>query len=122
MSHPDPMFDPDNAYEDDDMMIEDENYDDHNDFWGLPENELDEIRDQMNEDEGYDEENEENDWDDSYDDSMDGDHESALSSAGWGTDEDYGYYGDDVDDYREDFHTDEAVGFVDYNEDGSYDD
>ena len=30
-----------------------------------------------------------------YDDSMDGDHESALASAGWGTDEDYGYYGDD---------------------------
>jgi hypothetical protein len=28
------------------------------------------------------------------DDSMDGDHESALASAGWGTDEDYGYYGD----------------------------
>ncbi len=31
---------------------------------------------------------------DRYDDSMDGDHESALASAGWGTDEDYGYYGD----------------------------
>lgn len=28
------------------------------------------------------------------DDSMDGDHESALASAGWGTDEDYGYYGE----------------------------
>lgn len=27
---------------------------------------------------------------DDYDDSMDGDHESALASAGWGTDEDYG--------------------------------
>lgn len=27
------------------------------------------------------------------DDSMDGDHESALASAGMGTDEDYGYYG-----------------------------
>lgn len=26
-----------------------------------------------------------------YDDSMDGDHASALSSAGWGTDEDYGF-------------------------------
>lgn len=24
-----------------------------------------------------------------FDDSMDGDHDSALSSAGWGTDEDY---------------------------------
>jgi len=31
---------------------------------------------------------------DFYDDSMDGDHESALASAGWGTDEDYGYYGE----------------------------
>ena len=31
---------------------------------------------------------------DHYDDSMDGDHESALASAGFGTDEDYGYYGD----------------------------
>lgn len=28
---------------------------------------------------------------DEYDDSMDGDHASALASAGWGTDEDYGY-------------------------------
>lgn len=27
----------------------------------------------------------------SYDDSMDGDHDSALASVGWGTDEDYGY-------------------------------
>jgi len=26
---------------------------------------------------------------------MDGDHESALASAGFGTDEDYGYYGGD---------------------------
>lgn len=28
-------------------------------------------------------------------DRMDGDHESALASAGWGTDEDYGYFGED---------------------------
>jgi hypothetical protein len=56
---------------------------------------------------------------DSFDDSMDGDAESALASAGWGTDEDYGYYGDDG---VEDFHADEAVGFVDYNEDGPYND
>jgi hypothetical protein len=61
----------------------------------------------------------ENDSDDSFDDSMDGDAESALASAGWGTDEDYGCYGDDG---IEDFHADEAVGFVDYNEDGPYDD
>jgi hypothetical protein len=31
------------------------------------------------------------------DESMDGDHESALASAGFGTDEDYGYYGGDED-------------------------
>jgi hypothetical protein len=38
----------------------------------------------------------EDEWEDDYDydDSMDGDHESALASCGWGTDEDYGYYGD----------------------------
>lgn len=30
-----------------------------------------------------------------YDDSMDGDAESALASAGFGTDEDYGYYGEE---------------------------
>lgn len=29
------------------------------------------------------------------DDSMDGDHDSAMASAGFGSDEDYGYYGDD---------------------------
>lgn len=28
-----------------------------------------------------------------FDDPMDGDHESALASAGFGTDEDYGYFG-----------------------------
>ena len=32
--------------------------------------------------------------DDDYDD-MDGDHESGLTSAGFGTDEDYGFYGED---------------------------
>lgn len=36
------------------------------------------------------------DYNDFYlDESMDGDHESGLASAGWGTDEDYGFYGDD---------------------------
>lgn len=35
------------------------------------------------------------DEDDFYDDSMDGDHDSAMESAGFGTDEDYGYYGDE---------------------------
>jgi len=32
---------------------------------------------------------------DHYDESMDGDHASALASIGWGTDEDYGCYGGD---------------------------
>ncbi len=30
-----------------------------------------------------------------YDDSMDGDFDSAMASAGFGTDEDYGYAGED---------------------------
>ena len=30
-----------------------------------------------------------------YDDSQDGDHDSAMASAGFGTDEDYGYYGEE---------------------------
>jgi hypothetical protein len=30
-----------------------------------------------------------------YSDSMDGDFDSAMASAGYGTDEDYGYYGDE---------------------------
>jgi hypothetical protein len=33
--------------------------------------------------------------DSSYDESMDGDHDSAMASAGFGTDEDYGYAGED---------------------------
>lgn len=32
---------------------------------------------------------------DDYDDSMDGDFDSGMASAGFGTDEDYGYYGED---------------------------
>lgn len=116
MSHPDPLFDPYNAYEDD------MNYDDHDDFYGESADYSD-----YNDDRDYDDENSgEVDWD--YNDDMDGDHDSAMTSCGWGTDEDYGYYGDpeDGNDYgyddREDFHSDEAVGFVDYNEDGPYDD
>jgi hypothetical protein len=46
-------------------------------------------------DEDYDDEDAWEDEDGDYDDSMDGDHASALASAGWGTDEDYGYYGED---------------------------
>lgn len=93
MSHPDPLFDPDNAYEDDDMVFHDEeNYDDRDDF--------------------YDEENSgQIDWE--YDDheDMDGDHDSAMTSCGWGTDEDYGLYGD-----YEDFHSDDGLGFYDDGE------
>lgn len=72
MSHPDPCYDPDNSYEEDEMDYHD---------------------DTVESDYGRD---------DVYDDSMDGDHDSAMTSAGWGTDEDYGYYGDDTpmfDDY-----------------------
>ena len=78
MSHPDPLFDPDNAYEDDDMVVEHDPsdilfveylYDGHEDV--------------------YEDDN------DSYDDSMDGDHDSAMRDAGFGMDEDYGYYGED---------------------------
>ncbi len=94
MSHPDPLFDPDNSYEDDDMVVEHDPsdallaeylYDDHKDFYG------DVTAEDL-----------ENGWDDSYDDSMDGDHDSAMTSAGWGTDEDYGHY--------EDFHSDDGYG------------
>lgn len=64
---------------------DDINYDDYNDFH-----------------DGVDADDRTNDyWADDddlnndYDDSMDGDHDSAMESAGWGTDEDYGYYGED---------------------------
>jgi len=35
------------------------------------------------------------DEDEDYDDSMDGDWDSGMASAGFGTDEDYGYHGDE---------------------------
>jgi len=45
---------------------------------------------------GLDENDEE--WDpDDYDDSMDGDHESALASCGLGVDEDYGSFDEPAD-------------------------
>ena len=88
------------------------NYDDHNDFY----HECEEYNDYyIEENDAYEDEDENEDVD-GFDDSLDGDHESGLASCGWGTDEDYGYYGDD----REDFHADEAIGYVDYNEDGPY--
>lgn len=84
MSCPDPLYD----------------YDDHDDFYGET---MD--YDDYNDDADYDDENSgEVDWD--YDDDMDGDHDSAMTSCGWGTDEDYGYY----DDGREDFHSDDGYG------------
>lgn len=71
MSHPDPSYDPDNSHEDD------MNYDDCNDFY-------DDDCDIY--DNGYTEE---------LDDSMDGDWDSTMRDCGFGTDEDYGYYGED---------------------------
>lgn len=35
------------------------------------------------------------DYEEYFDDSMDGDHDTAMRDAGWGTDEDYGFYGYD---------------------------
>ena len=37
--------------------------------------------------------------DEQFDDSMDGDHDSAMASAGMGTDEDYGHFSSDPDAY-----------------------
>lgn len=39
--------------------------------------------------------------DDYYPEDMDGDHDSAMASAGLGMDEDYGNYGNDFDDFWE---------------------
>ena len=55
-------------------------FDYYDDYYGMPEDEV------IDENEDF--------YDDSWDDeSMDGDHDSAMESAGWGTDEDYGYFG-----------------------------
>lgn len=43
----------------------------------------------------YTDPDDERDFEDDYNESMDGDFDSAMTSAGWGTDEDYGYYGDE---------------------------
>jgi hypothetical protein len=83
MNHYDSCYDPDNSYEDD---MSDLNYDDYNDFC------QDDIPPAPPED-GF--------WNDDYDDSMDGDHESGLASCGWGTDEDYGDYRDDIDAFND---------------------
>lgn len=89
MSHPDPCYDPDNSLEDDGMY----NYDDYNDFNEMVEDGADDF------------------W---YgDESMDGDHDSAMTSAGWGTDEDYGSYGDDIDAFH-DYYGDDTPMYDDY--------
>jgi len=74
------------------------NYDDYNDFHDGVDGD-----DRTNEywpnlttgDNDIDADDLEDSWDDSYDDSMDGDFDSAMRDAGFGTDEDYGYYGEE---------------------------
>lgn len=109
MSHPDPLYDTDNSYEDDEMFTEPNEsdipfveylYANHDDFF-------DEDSSNYHPDAAHEistHVDEEDDvWDDSYDDSMDGDHESGFASAGWGVDESYhsdidsyeNYYGED---------------------------
>jgi hypothetical protein len=93
MSHPDPCYDPDNSFEDDDMSY---NYDDHDDFFDEDSSNYHPDADHEISTHSDDDENEEDDvWNDNYDDSMDGDWDSAMRDAGYGTDEDYGYYGED---------------------------
>ena len=69
------MYDPDMAYEDA-----------HEGFYPQPP-EGEDDRDHFDDDEDFE--------GDEFDDSMDGDFDSGMSSAGFGTDEDYGYYGSD---------------------------
>ena len=101
MSHPDPLHDEENTMSQDsfdrfdDMAertiwpwIDDANYDDHDAFCG-------EDSSSYHPDADHEVESQFDDSDDDFDDSMDGDHDSAMESAGWGTDEDYGYYGED---------------------------
>lgn len=56
------------------------------------------------------------------DDSMDGDHDSAMASAGHGTDEDYGYFGGDDDIYEmDDIEEDLDNGYNDVHDASSND-
>ena len=96
MSHPDPYYDPDNSYEDDEMSYyHEEPMNDDAD--------VDETEYETYDDFGYDDDDDDysffEDDDDSYDDSMDGDAESAFGSCGWGVDE---YYNGNTD-YGEDY-------------------
>jgi hypothetical protein len=97
MSHPDPCFDPDNSYEEDTMSshFDDYQYDYHDAFYG-------EDSSAYHADADHEVESQFDD-DDDYDDSMDGDFDSGMASAGFGTDEDYGYYGECDNDYGEDY-------------------
>ena len=80
MSHPDPLYDEENTMSQDSF----DRFDDmaERTIWPWID---DESHD--SDDANYD------DHDDFFDESMDGDHDSAMESAGWGTDEDYGYFG-----------------------------
>ena len=82
MSHPDSLYDHDNSYEDDN--------------WWTDRLEDDEVEADAI-DPNYDDHND-------FNDGMDGDHDSSMTSCGWGTDEDYGYFGECGDTYYgEDF-------------------
>lgn len=82
MSHPDPLYDEENTMSQDSFDRFDEMAE--RTIWPWID---DESHD--SDDANYDDHN------DFFDESMDGDHDSAMESAGWGTDEDYGYYGED---------------------------
>jgi hypothetical protein len=72
------------------MSHPDYDYDDRDDFYYGEDISADDV---------------ENMWDEEGDESMDGDHDSAMTSCGWGTDEDYGNFGENDDDsfYGEDY-------------------
>ena len=78
MSCPDPIHD----YEDFNMD-RNFNYDDYDDFNEMVEDGADDF------------------WYDDGDERMDGDFDSAMRDAGFGTDEDYGGYGDDTPMYED---------------------
>jgi hypothetical protein len=102
MSHPDPLFDPDNSYEDDDMShFDDYQYDYRDAFYGEDSSSSHPDADHEIASQYDDTADSDCGHDDYYDDSMDGDHDSAMTSCGWGTDEDYGHYGDDIDAFHD---------------------
>ena len=63
---------------------------------GIPKEQLDAMRKKMREHaERLDQQQKKNGGDIGEEPGeMDGDHDSAMTSAGWGNDEDYGYYGE----------------------------